>query len=508
MSLPAKATDLALCPAAGGAGRTYFSATGDTIELVLGSAPDGCAAVTLPVAREAIRWAGLMPQGVQPGVPLALSGRFTAEAASVSDVESLEVSPPLPASPPTDPPLPRAFGVEERASVLSPGPVLDCGPGVRPAGMVLPVAGGPGPRVLSYRSTMPVTMGASDGRTDAEEIATAPASEARTVMLLPWRGQSHLTVACAGAGHFELLGIGPAMAGWAWSPRAWLENGNALIARARALGMDTLYVSVPVGEGRIESPAQLAAFIARARTVSIHVWVVDGDPHAVLPAERPRFVQRARAYADYNRSVPLGSRLAGLQLDIEPYVLPGYAQRPQAFDRAWARTVVEVSAAADMPVEAVIPFWFAVKPHRTDALDALAGTVAGVAVMAYRGDADGVAGAATPALDWGRRTGVPVRVAMENGPIPDEDRLVFRPAEMGTLWQVDVNGTWVMLLLERPAANPVGPTLALASRNQVPGRRVSFLGDEKALAEAVDALQTRLGGHPAFRGLAIHGILD
>jgi hypothetical protein len=505
MSFPARAaTDIALCPSPANGGRAYLSADGSAVELLLGPAPAGCPALALPIAREDILWAGLMPVGIRPGAPIALTGSFPAGTASLSEIESVEDTAPRPSPPSEGTGSARLFGIEERARLL-PGPVLECTAGTRPAGMVVTLPGKPERLRLSYRSTMPVTVGGGD---DSPFTFTIPASEAQTATMVPWRGDSHLTVACNGAGRFQLLGLGPPVSGWAWRPEAWRDGGDALIARALDLGMDTLFVTVPVAEDGVEESAALAGFIARAQARAIRVWAVDGDPHAVLPSERDRFVRRAHAYAAYNRSAPPEARLAGLQLDIEPYVLPGYAQQPDAFDRAWALTVVELAEAAQMPTEAVVPFWFATGAHRQIALDAMAGKIAGIAVMAYRGDAAGVVEAATPALDWGAQARMPVRVAIENGPIPDEHRLTFRPTESGTLWQVDVNGRRVMILLARPLSNPLGPTLGLASRSEVPGRRISFLGDAEALIKAVDSLQLRLSSHPAFHGLAIHGILD
>lgn len=418
MSFPAQAaTDIALCPSPGNGGQAYFSADGSAVELVLGAAPAGCPTISLPIGREDILWAGLMPAGISSGAPIALIGSFFPGAVSVSEIES----------------------VEDSAQLL-PVPVLE-----------------------SNSSTRPTV---------------------------------------------ELLSYGPQVAGWVWRPEAWRDGGDVLIARATTLGMDTLFVTVPVAEDGVEAPAALAGFVASAQTQAIRVWAVDGDPHAVLPSERGRFVRRAGAYAAYNRAAPPEARLAGLQLDIEPYVLPGYAQQPEAFDHAWARTITEISAAAQMPTEAVIPFWFATGTHMHNALDPVADKIAGIAVMAYRGDATGVADAAIPALDWGRQAGVPVRVSIESGPIPNEDRLVFRPTELGTLWQTNIEGFRVMILLARPLSNPLGPTLGLASQSEVPGRRISFLGDARALAEAVDAIRLHLGDHPAYHGIAIHGILD
>lgn len=498
-------TRVGVCEGADGA---YLTSTGTGYTVVVGEVPPGCPSMVLPVEHDHVLWAGVMPAAVPPGRPLTVVGTFADPmAVQVSEIAPLagegEASMPAPA-----PFAARVFGIEERVAFDAWAGELDCAAGNRPAGLLTEIPRPSSRLRVAYRSTMPTELAASDGRRDGVPLATAPPSPVPRALLLPWDGASHLTISCPGSGRFELRSLGPPASGWAWRPDAWREAPDRLLAHAAAWGMGAVFLTVPVKGGRVADPERLAAFAARAAGRGIAVWAVDGDPRAVLPAERPHFVARAEAYAAYNRAVPPSSRLAGLQLDIEPHVLRGYGQAPEAFDLEWARTITAVAPAAGMPVEAVIPFWYAAAPHRDAALAPIAQSVASLTVMAYRGTAEGVAAAAAPALAWGAAAGVPVRVAMENGPIPDEEALTFRPSPAGTLWQVALGGRAVVMLLSEAAANPAGPTLGLASRAAVPGRNVSFLGDTGALADAAESVIRRLGGHPGFHGIALHGILD
>lgn len=500
------ATRVGICDRADG---TYLTSDGAGYSVLLGDLPPGCPSAELPLGRDQVLWAGLMPAGLSPGQPLTLVGAF----ADPSAVQVSEIAPlpgkEEPAPRPAPAPLrARVFGIEERASFDAGSRVLECRTGQRAAGLVIDLPRNQPRLRLAYRATMPTELAASDGVGDGIATATAPAASSPRALLFPAHGQSHLTLSCPGAGRFELLSLGPPASGWAWRPAAWREAPETLLAQAAAWGMGAVFVTVPIDDGRVAEGDALAAFVARAARAGVAVWAVDGDPRAVLPAERPLFVARAQAYAAYNRAAPPAARLAGLQLDIEPHVLRGYGQAPEQFDRAWAQTITAIARAAGMPVEAVIPFWYADEPHRRHALAPIVGSVASVAVMAYRGTAEGAAAAAAPALAWGAAAGIPVRVALENGPIPDEEALTFRPAPAGTLWQVTIGDRTAVLLLAQAGTNPAGPTLGLASRTQVPGRAVSFLGDTKALAEAVESVIRGLGGHPAFHGTALHGILD
>lgn len=498
------ATQIGIC---GGPDGAYLTSDGAGYSVLVGAVPPNCPTIMLPVEREQVLWAGVMPAAAPAGQPATLVGSF-ADPVEVSEITPLTggeaVSPALAPTPLRA----RVFGVEERATFDAEARVLDCKAGRRPAGLVIEPSRRPPRLRMAYRSTMPTKLAASNGVGDGTPLATAAAAPNPRPLLLPWHGRSHLTVSCPGPGRFELLSLGPPASGWAWRPSAWREAPERLLSQAEAWGMGSLFVTVPVEGGRVADADALTAFVSRAAGMGVAVWAVDGDPRAVLPAERPHFVARAEAYAAYNRSVPPASRLAGLQLDIEPHVLRGYGQAPGEFDRAWARTIIAIAGAAGMPVEAVIPFWYADEPHRSLALAPVAGSVASLAVMAYRGTAEGVTAAAASALAWGAAAGIPVRVAMENGPVPDAEARTFRPAPIGTLWQVAIGDRTAVLLLAKAAANPAGPTLGLASRMPVSGRSVSFLGDTGSLADAIERVIRGLGDHPAFHGIALHGILD
>jgi hypothetical protein len=299
----------------------------------------------------------------------------------------------------------------------------------------------------------------------------------------------------------------PERAAWAWLPVEWRQGSAALLAKARRAAFRRLYVSVPVVKGEVAESAALARFIAAAHDDGIAVWAVDGDPRATLPGERAKLIARAAAFARYNAAAPPTARLAGVQYDIELYLNSGYPLDAAAWQAGYVATIEAAQAAAEMPIEIVVPFWLATdREVSLRLLDPLAGRIASVAVMAYRSDALLIQQFAEPTLRWGAAHRTPVRVAVESGPIADDREAYYRPAAAGELWLVPIGRATALVLLDRAAANPAGASFAHVRDATLSGGRISFLGNEQRLFAAVGELEEDLQVWPSFAGVTVQGL--
>lgn len=300
----------------------------------------------------------------------------------------------------------------------------------------------------------------------------------------------------------------PRRAAWAWAAESWSRDGDRLLGEATALEIGTLYISVPVEDAGFD-PARLAAFIADADSRGISVWAVEGDPHAVQPGLRARFVHRAAAIAAYNTARPKAERLAGIQYDIEPYLLPGYAVDPAGWQEAYVETIASLRLAADMPTEVAIPFWFGRDGDGQSALlDQLAPYIDSVAVMAYRTDIAELRRFVEPIFVWGESGRRDIRIALENGPLPDRANTMFVRRQVGELWLVDFARDRLAILLRAPAGNPHGPAYARQTDWPVPAERITFGGRRDALLAAARSLEASYAGRFGFAGIALHGVLE
>ena len=539
---PAAAAWLSLCDgvAVEGAGTTYFDPSGRKRSLaVTPERPQspGCATVQLPIGSDRIAWTGLVAPDVARAAEkgLVLTGIPTGKKFGVSEVGTPEAEPTTPAM--IVPGLDllarttlRPFGVEERAELVrrENGVNLICGAGRRPAGFfaapaALPPLAAP-EIVLDYLGGGGFVLFATDGgrrrRDDPVALATlATAVESRLVKAAIPEGLDRSSplgwsIACPdGGGRIDLARVvvesatprrAESRAAWAWQPALWLEQPAELIARLRGYGIDRAYITVPLKDDRVVAdPAALGAFIAQARAAGVAVWAVDGDPAAPLATERQRFVRRAQALAASNSAAPRVRKLAGVQFDIEPYLLPGYALKPDAWVAAYLATIEALRKAAGMPLEVALPFWFALPPATGQRL---AAAVDSVAVMNYRTTPAEILSAAVPFLTWGVEHNRAVRIGLENGPIDDEERRVFTRADAGELWLLKLGEADALLLLQDSAAGLPGIPFAQQRASVVSGSKVSFRGDVDGLFSALPAISRALTNWPSFAGIALHGL--
>jgi hypothetical protein len=235
----------------------------------------------------------------------------------------------------------------------------------------------------------------------------------------------------------------------------------------------------------------------------MQVWAVAGDPHMVLPEERTATVARMSAYAEYNAR-PADERLAGVQFDVEPYLLPGYALA----ERQWQARYVELVAALNkagrgLPLEMVVPFWWA---DKASLLDGIRPHVSGLTVMDYRTRSDEIQRFAMPFLDWGTRHGKAIRIALEAGPVGEETVRQYLRAERGELWQSEIGGMTVLLLLKGPQANPDGLAYRATGSRLLDGSATSFHRNPAALLDMAPELERSFSAWPSFNGLALHEV--
>lgn len=298
----------------------------------------------------------------------------------------------------------------------------------------------------------------------------------------------------------------PARAAWAWQDSAWRNDAQHLFARAAAYGVKVLFITVPTREDKVLHGAELARFIALARRRDVTVWAVAGDPAMVRPDQHHATITRMRAYAAYNAGVPREARLAGVQFDIEPYLLPDYEQASADWDLRYVQLTRALrKAAPQLPLEMVVPFWWSGKPAM---LDALAPHVDALCVMDYRTDPAQVIALAQPLLHWGAVHRKQVRLALEAGQVAPQSQWRFSRADQGQLWHVAVAGAQVLLLLDAARPNPAGSSFALQYRRELDGSATSFYANLSALAKAIPEVEAAVLPWTSFAGMAIHGLFD
>jgi hypothetical protein len=241
-----------------------------------------------------------------------------------------------------------------------------------------------------------------------------------------------------------------------------------------------------------------------AGAAGIKVEAVEGDPRMILPEGLAAATARGRAFAAYQQRAGPGERLAGIQYDVEPYVLAAWGRNPVGYS-AWADAVLRLREAAGERVDLVLPFWVAQEEEGRAFLGRIAPAVRILTIMSYRTELPLLTQVAEPLLAWGVAEGVKVRLALEAGALQDESEQVFRPAAAGTL-AVTPGEEPRVLLLAAPAAIPGAQMYARRSASVVPAKLLSFLGDEEAMRDLARRTEPLFSAWPSFVGFAFHGL--
>ncbi|MBA3678048.1 MAG: hypothetical protein H0W74_11710 [Sphingosinicella sp.] len=295
-----------------------------------------------------------------------------------------------------------------------------------------------------------------------------------------------------------------AFSAWAWEPSLWRTNPAGLVASANARKIGRLFVTLEVDDGEVLHRDDLRRFVRMARRAGLEIEAVEGDPRMVLPGGLEAALARANAFADYQRNAAGAEKLAGIQYDVEPYVLAEWGEGAATYE-GWAHAILKLSKAAGEPIDLVLPFWVSGSSEGQSFLRRISPAARGLTIMSYRTKPSSLAQIAEPLLAWGAAEAKPVRLALEAGPIADEVEQVYREAAIGTL-AVLPGPEARIVMLEKPGEIEGARMFALQGREIVRGDRISFFGDEEKMMELALRTSAAFSAWPTFAGFALHGL--
>jgi len=291
---------------------------------------------------------------------------------------------------------------------------------------------------------------------------------------------------------------------WIWRWQEALADPAGVWSTCRRLGCSRVLIQMPASSDDEATWTAYGQFMAQAREQGIDAVALDGYPEAV---------SEPRTLADkiHRLLVRVAPRtLAGVQLDIEPYLHPGFfADESGARRYLEAIDLIKEVIGDRTPLSVVIPFWFTSatvggRPLAFSVMD----RADEVAVMSYRTSLDEVKDISEDTLRYGDLIGIPVWLALETTRLPVEHRVIMKPAAHGYLVDAVLDRTHARLLIA-----PFSPPLTMDefhegfrihSRYTVEPERVTFAGHSRA--EVITAA-TRLVdsmSHASFAGVLIH----
>ncbi|MDR7273854.1 hypothetical protein [Catenuloplanes atrovinosus] len=198
---------------------------------------------------------------------------------------------------------------------------------------------------------------------------------------------------------------------WLWSRAEAAE----VVPWAAAHGVTEIFAYVETDVASTPQLARLKEIRKRAGAVGIRLIALNGEPG---------WVNDPAAAVAWRRAVTATGLFAGLHVDVEPHVLPGWEANRSTIGARYVSMLDKLRTGATLPIEADVAFWYGevtVTGGRNLATETLK-RVDAVTVMSYRDTATGANSMYAVSRDWlarGATAGKKVRLGAETAPLPD-----------------------------------------------------------------------------------------
>lgn len=200
---------------------------------------------------------------------------------------------------------------------------------------------------------------------------------------------------------------------WVWDYHAAVAHPETFIQDCQGAGVTRILVQMPHKDDPPTVWSAYAELLERASQSSVEIFALDGYPEAIYEPG-PLIEKIVRLHT----LLPDG-HWAGLQLDIEPYLLSQFSD-PQDYS-LYLRVIDKIKTILGdrARLSIVMPFWFSAKTAHNRPLDfEVMDRVDEVALMSYRTDVDDLQDITEHTLRYGDAVSVPVWLAVETRPLP------------------------------------------------------------------------------------------
>jgi len=348
---------------------------------------------------------------------------------------------------------------------------------------------------VNGRFNLRVSLRPSARRLDMRRVVAAS--------VIPETGRAHvilqnLTVEHVGAGRRTATKRGY----WVWKYREAVKDPDAMLGTCLRLGCHRILVQMP----DMNDPESLwkayASFLKTAHGRHIEVFALEGYPEAVdAPGPLIAKIQRLLTMVDRKS-------LDGVQLDLEPYLLPGWAMDKGAYSR-YLDTVDAIKAVlSGTRFSIVMPFWFTSQVARDRPVAfSVMDRVDEVAVMTYRTDVAELQTIAEDHLRYGDLAGVPVWLAIETRSLPVERHVILEQTSRRDLGDAFLDRPNRQVIFRTPPAESNSSDwFRVHHRVTVLPERLTFAGQSKTAVlkfwdDAVAAMP-----HISLAGVLIHDL--
>jgi len=336
---------------------------------------------------------------------------------------------------------------------------------------------------------------------------------------------------------------------WVWNTEQIMSSRaeqSALISHLTQEGINLVYLNLPFKFGAFAfDETEMGGLIMLLQQKGIQTEALFGDKELALPRNHAFVKNAIKDLIGFNSRVAATARFAGVHLDIEPYLLPGFnGPKRTEILTGYLRVLADAAGlarSANLGFGADIPFWLdAVNEYSGDVLMATLDGKAKpvyehvieicdqVTLMDYRTSASGVNGTVGQVLGelaYAAKVGKKVYVGLETGPIEDERIFTFRGAPSPDPYAfptapffacvAGAGEDWSITILEPSAAADFQTKQGGAGRAQfwwpvfsapeLPGTAISFAALGLApLKQTTGLTAAELSVYPSFAGIAVH----
>jgi len=289
---------------------------------------------------------------------------------------------------------------------------------------------------------------------------------------------------------------------WVWKYREALKDPDVMLDSCLRLGCQRMLIQMP----DLDDPESLwkayVRFLNTAHGRHIEVFALDGYPEAVeAPEPLIAKIQKLLKMADRQS-------LDGVQLDLEPYLLEGWAMDEGAYPRYLDILDAIKAVLSGTRFSIVMPFWFTLQVVRDRPVAFwVMDRVDEVAVMTYRTDVAELEEIAQDSLRYGDLAGVPVWLAIETRPLPVEQHVFLKRAPSRDLGDAYLDRPNRQVIFRTPPAeSDSADWFRVHHRVTVSPERLSFAGQSQTAVlkfwdEALKAMP-----HLSLAGVLIHDL--
>lgn len=262
---------------------------------------------------------------------------------------------------------------------------------------------------------------------------------------------------------------------WNWHTENWIHSPSQFLTKLKQKGINQVYLQLNIVNGHIQNQDKLFQLLDIAAKKKMSIIAVEGAPDMITDSGLKNAIERNKVIKKLCQIH--NPCLAGIQYDIEPYLLAEYAQNKSHIWQRWNNAIKTLSETWHDKIEIVLPFWLLDIEDGKNIVEKTLPYSSKLIIMAYRTKLAQIYTISSQWLTWGELNNKKIVIALESSIIEDETS-------------------------ENYNQYPQSDESQTTSLNQ----SISFMGEEKKLFSTINQLSTYFSQWSSFERFALNGL--